>query len=531
MSIKRKIKKLSVLLTASAVMLSSINVGKPEKGFMKALADTENVSVIQTINQSWDNSATEACENEYLSTIQLTGQSGNHITGETFQAQNLSVVKPEKLTSKYYLSSSAETDVKPGNAAALLTGPEYKLYMEMKKWLVSIAAGKTLSTVFTVKYSDLGLDKLVWTAEEFGVNTLYDGDLYAPALQAMEEYFYIDTDIVFAALMNDCPYEFFWYDKSKGSWEYDFRQPITAKYTGVNVTELIVNDEYRLELYPSDEFAADVYELTEDAIEQGKNALAKAQAIVDEYAELDDLAKIRAYADRICGLTDYNWPAAEGDFDTKNPWQILWVFDEDESTKVVCEGYSKAFKLLFDLSTFQSDISCIIVTGASVFTNQGSGPHMWNVIKMDDGKNYILDVTNYDGDAFLDKDKLFIGANDGGDFEEGYYIIEGSYGMGLNYDKTTRKLYSEDDLIISSEAYAGPVIKPVLLLGDVNFDSVTDIKDLTRLARHVAVIEEITDATALLNANTDGVGEVDIKDLTRLARHVAQIEPFPEEET
>ena len=41
---------------------------------------------------------------------------------------------------------------------------------------------------------------------------------------------------------------------------------------------------------------------------------------------------------------------------------------------MVCEGYSKAFKYLCDLSQFDGDVVCRIATGA-----MGAGPHMWNV--------------------------------------------------------------------------------------------------------------------------------------------------------
>ena len=64
------------------------------------------------------------------------------------------------------------------------------------------------------------------------------------------------------------------------------------------------------------------------------------------------------------------------------------------------------------------------------------------------------------------------------------------------------------------------------MLGDANLDGVTDIKDLTRLARHIASIEELTNSKAKYVSNTNLDSVVDIKDLTTLARHVANIETF-----
>lgn len=44
--------------------------------------------------------------------------------------------------------------------------------------------------------------------------------------------------------------------------------------------------------------------------------------------------------------------------------ELIWVFDGDSSTNVVCEGYAKAFQYLCDLSgayTFWSDSNEIVI--------------------------------------------------------------------------------------------------------------------------------------------------------------------------
>ena len=69
------------------------------------------------------------------------------------------------------------------------------------------------------------------------------------------------------------------------------------------------------------------------------------------------------------------------------------------------------------------------------------------------------------------------------------------------------------------------------VLGDVTMNGSVDIKDLTRLARHVASIEEIKDPDLLRAGNVtrikNGDSDVNIQDLTTLARHVANIELLP----
>ena len=56
----------------------------------------------------------------------------------------------------------------------------------------------------------------------------------------------------------------------------------------------------------------------------------------------------------------------------------------------ICEGYSRAFKVLCD----RLDIPCIIAVGnAKAAVNAKPEDHMWNELKMDDGLWYAVDVT------------------------------------------------------------------------------------------------------------------------------------------
>ena len=86
---------------------------------------------------------------------------------------------------------------------------------------------------------------------------------------------------------------------------------------------------------------------------------------------------------------------------------MIWVFDGDPSTNVVCEGYAKAFKYLCDHTVFDSSIECILA-GGDLVRGSRSEPHMWNVLKMDDGNNYLVDVTNCDSGNAGYPDKLFL---------------------------------------------------------------------------------------------------------------------------
>ena len=151
------------------------------------------------------------------------------------------------------------------------------------------------------------------------------------------------------------------------------------------------------------------------------HAVAKAQAIVNQCAGLSDEEKLRAYKDEICALTEYNFDVLAGGVRYGDPWQLIYVFDEDPSTKVVCEGYAKAFQYLCDLSTFQEDTTCYTVVG-----DMNGGAHMWNVVRMGDGKSYLVDVTNCDTGMAGHPDKLFL-AGGTGSVDAGYTVNGISY--------------------------------------------------------------------------------------------------------
>ena len=56
--------------------------------------------------------------------------------------------------------------------------------------------------------------------------------------------------------------------------------------------------------------------------------------------------------------------------------------------KAVCEGYAKAFKLRCE----RAGIPCVLVTGLATGSG-GAEAHMWNLVQMEDGKWYAVDVT------------------------------------------------------------------------------------------------------------------------------------------
>ncbi len=254
-------------------------------------------------------------------------------------------------------------------------------YDWMKRNIEDVASGKQTEAVFVAEFSELSK----WT----GVETYFASDAVDNFLAQF------DHQAVFEALLSDCPFDLYWFDKTVGLG-------FGVNTVGNKITQFVaimsVSVAYRGIDYNSNYPTVRVGQTVSKAVENAK-------AIVDKYASYSDYDKLVAYRDEICALTEYNFEALEQDvIYYGDPWQLIHIFDGDESTKVVCEGYSKGFQYLCDMSTFQSeDIVCYSVIGAA-----NGGGHMWNIVTMDDGKNYMVDITNSDTGTIGENGGLFL---------------------------------------------------------------------------------------------------------------------------
>ena len=91
----------------------------------------------------------------------------------------------------------------------------------------------------------------------------------------------------------------------------------------------------------------------------------------------------------------------------------------------------------------------------------------------------------------------------------------GNNGEHIKSDDPAEHRYIDNKCVCGAE-------KPVQtgLRGDVNLDGEVTSADLTALARHLGLLEEITDFIALQNADTNNDGEISSADLTKLARYL-----------
>ena len=184
-------------------------------------------------------------------------------------------------------------------------------------------------------------------------------------------------DIIVSSLLYDQSYHMFWCDKT-------------------NIKGIGYDETVEFDFPVAVEFAKSEYKTDVKKIKSVETAHRNAQKVVKLYEDVPDYHKLLSYRDFICSSVDYNYEAAE-DEDTPygNPWQMIWVFDADPTTNVVCEGYSKAFQYLCAKTKFNGAIQSYMI-GGKAEANGSGGPHMWNIITMEDGKNYHVDVTWYD---------------------------------------------------------------------------------------------------------------------------------------
>ena len=283
-------------------------------------------------------------------------------------------------TGTYRPQSSWDNDALFAGYVDMLFGKQDKLGLQGNGW-----AGDRLTGAVADAY-----DYLLKQVEKVAAGTLSDTAFYFPRSvvpdEAVQEVFY-GFDSIIDALLADCPYHLFWYDK-------------------VNDTQYGYNDSdgFYVFMPVAEEYALDgdepgtyyLYQADTALIRTAHVAVKKAKSVVKKYAGVSDYEKLCGYRDFICSANTYNDDAAaDPNWPYGNPWQLIWVFDSDSTTNVVCEGYSKAFQYLCDLSSFSTAVQCHTIMGTAYMAS-GYGAHMWNIVTMGDGKNYHVDVTFVD---------------------------------------------------------------------------------------------------------------------------------------
>lgn len=352
----------------------------------------------------------------------------------------------------------------------LETDEERALYSALKNVLTEIGNGERESTI-------IAIDDIIEGGIKFSIEYANGNNEELP--QEVQDIINAKIDNILYMLLADCPYELYWYNKLYGcAVEYnasysDGRYEITNLYFGFDVAS-----DYA-QLYMQDgQLTYDNYAIDTDMVKRAQEAKSAADNIVAKYALLDDYDKLHAYMEEICSLNEYNQEETDAGLVTyTDPWQLVYVFDGDPDTNVVCEGYAKAFAYLCEKSTFENDIRCYIVTGILTDNNGDAGPHMWNIVTMEDGKNYMADITNCDGNSIGNPDMLFL-AGLPGSASTKYVFTRNGQDTYFEYDNVTKSLYPGQVLGLSDKSYVKKVNQEDLAIvaipdktyGDADFE-------------------------------------------------------------
>ena len=341
-----------------------------------------------------------------------------------------------------------------------LPGELSSVYNEVKPMVKQVADGTRASTIFEIPGT--------WTKpkSEWGITgaVISAGTLTAEASAAIEAAFNLDA--LMQRMLSEMPYELYWFDKTEG---------IGMSY-GVSLSgEILTVKNLKLSMYISQAYAKineggatyDPFTADTARTSAAKRAAENATQVVAANTAKSDYEKLKAYLDYIKAAVSYNNEAANTNATPYgDPWQLIYVFDGDKNTNVVCEGYAKAFKYLCDLSSFsESDLFCSLVTG-TMTVGTSAGPHMWNIVTVG-GRNYLVDVTNCDTGTVGAPDKLFLcGAAENVPSEK-YTATAGSQSIVYEYDAKTLSDYASSDLKLEEVPYSPTSVSGLTVSGTI----------------------------------------------------------------
>ena len=329
---------------------------------------------------------------------------------------------------------------------------EKNVYNYTKDAAKNIADGKATYAEAKIPLSAFGIETdHYYTPAELGLDYIVDSSNKPnPNLNnaIANTFFSFDRSKVLSALYSDCPYEFYW---QRGSFNFStsfasgdvYAVPVSGTYclrisAGHFSVKMTVDPKYRAS-------SDDIYTVDTSKTGAALTAVNNAKAIVQNAKSKSDYNKLVYYKDQICSLVTYDNNAAQnGDGSDGGPWAMIYVFDNNANTNVVCEGYMEAFQYLCDQTAFDSKrIYSISVRG----TLNGTG-HGWNVVHMNNDRNYIADVTNSDSSSVGNGGELFLKGMTA--TSNGYKKTIGSITATYEYDANTRNLFTASELAVSS---------------------------------------------------------------------------------
>ena len=390
-----------------------------------------------------------------------------------------------------------------------LSGNHLRMYDALMERAKQVAEGSLKNTIFEIPASEV-CSCGPFTPEQLGLTAFSDGravtqfsDLTYDAQQKIENLMEVRMLDVLVPMFLDNPLFLYWWDRIVTSNYYKENEVEYPNVTGT-ADQLTISGTYKVRMTVGGQFSATRKKETftvGDKPDTLAIAIENAQAIVDACEGMSTMEKLSTYRNTICDLVDYDDDAVDGGphVTWDNPWQIIATFDGDPETKIVCEGYSKSFKYLCDLTpSFKDNIECLCVTG-EMGGGTGAGAHMWNIVRMDDGRNYLVDLTNCDeGQEFLDyldsygldeetnnswismfRDKVFMLSKESltdADYYMSYTAANDNFGdIEYVYDDMSVESFGEQALTVSDTDYDP---EAMAAMTKVNLGQATDIAAL-----------------------------------------------------
>ena len=358
------------------------------------------------------------------------------------------------------LDAALPQQVPPGSpnsrAGDQLQGVDRAAYEALAAEVAEIAAGRRGSGVVALSLASLTDDLGPWTAADLGVTAIAEnGAITGEAVAAAAARLTPDLEAVIGALLTDCPYEMYWYDRGAGTSAAPLS--LTASGSGGEWTLSCESAEVELSMSVRADCSltgtAGTTDVNTSLGQSVSTAVTRAQRIVSDNDGRPAADRLRAYADAICESAAYGGDAAESGVPNRDPWQVVWALDEEPDTVVASEGYAGAFKYLCDLTWPGGEgVSCLLARGT--WDGGGARGHTWNVVRTGDGRTLLVDVAACDGGATAGPDGLFLAGAAGGSCDEGFSFEAGGASVRYAYGEETRGAYGEEALAVSEAGAA-----------------------------------------------------------------------------
>lgn len=335
-----------------------------------------------------------------------------------------------------------------------LDSKQETMYTVLKKKIQKVASGELASTEFDLKNTVSSIYSIAYTENDLGIGsfTAYTAEgkrvITDKAINALKQ----KIRGLFSALVVDCPYEFYWCDKTYGCSYTPY-----CEIKGNNCYLYISHIQFYVSADYSQSGTTETFAVDTKKTGSASNAAANAASVVSAHASESDYDKLKSYKKVICDAVSYNKDVNENT-NYGDPWQLIYVFDGNSSTNVVCEGYSKAFQYLCSKSSWSDDtFRCISVTGMLIGSSGSGGGHMWNVVTLDYA-NYMVDITNSDEGAVASSSgRLFMTAADTGNGTSGNpysFKVQSDQTLYYYYDSDTTDIYDYNtELVLCTSDY------------------------------------------------------------------------------